>query len=262
MPLSEPVWDASNLPSPHAAPDKARRVRAMFDAIAPTYERINTLFSAGRDAAWRRRAVKLAAVRPEDRVLDVACGTGDFSRAFARAGPVRVVGCDFAWGMLVRAADRSLRTENHGVGGGPWGGCVLRWCGADALHLPFADGAFTLVSCAFGVRNFQDLDAALRQMHRVLAPGGRVVILEFTRPGNRLFRFFYELYAARLMPKAASWIAHDRCGAYRYLPRSVVSFVSAGQMCARLRAAGFVDVAARPQTFGVVTTYLARRGRS
>lgn len=237
-----PAWTPDLLIAPHEAPEKATRVRGMFNAIAPTYERINTLFSAGRDAAWRRKAVELARVTHEDEVLDIACGTGDFARAFLAARPRRVVGADFAHAMLHLAVMRSPD---------------IGWCEADALQLPFADASFSIVSCAFGVRNFADLDAGLREMSRVLRPGGRAVILEFTRPRNRLFRFAYEAYCHRVMPPAAAWISGDRTGAYRYLPRSVVSFLDAAQMEDRLRRAGFAAVRAVPRTFGVVTIYVS-----
>jgi demethylmenaquinone methyltransferase/2-methoxy-6-polyprenyl-1,4-benzoquinol methylase len=245
MPAERTAWNAELLESPHEVPDKAGRVRRMFDAIAPRYELINTLFSAGRDAAWRRRAVALARVGPEDDVLDVACGTGDFARAFARACPRSVVGCDFAHEMLLRATGRM-----NGVS---------RFCEGDGLRLPFQDGAFSIVCCAFGVRNFQDLSAGLEEMHRVLRPGGRCVILEFTRPGNPLVRRMYEWYSGRLMPGLASVISGDRTGAYRYLPRSIVSFPDADQSRAELRRAGFDRIDVQRMTFGVVTTYVAWR---
>ena len=239
------VWDARRLSSPHTQPDKADRIRAMFDAIAPTYERVNTLFSGGRDVYWRRRAVELARVNKDDVALDIACGTGDQARALAQSGARLVVGCDFAHRMLLRAArHRSAPTL-----------C----CRADALRLPFADGSVTLTTCSFGVRNFQDLDAGFREMHRVLAPGGRALILEFTRPANRLLRPVYEFYASRVMPVLAAGISRDRVGAYRYLPRSVVSFFSAGEMCARLVGAGFREARATRLTFGVVTVYVAHK---
>jgi demethylmenaquinone methyltransferase/2-methoxy-6-polyprenyl-1,4-benzoquinol methylase len=249
-----PAWTPELLQSPHEAADKAPRVRRMFNAIAPRYELVNTLFSAGRDAYWRRRAVELAEVRADDDVLDIATGTGDLARAFAKAGPRRVVGCDFAHEMLLRAAGFSPRgvyahTEARCSG----------WIEADALGLPFADGSFSIASCAFGVRNFADLDSGLAEMFRVLRPGGRAVILEFTRPTNALVRCLYELYSNRLMPIAASWVSGDRSGAYRYLPRSVVSFLSADQMCAKLHAAGFVPATATPLSLGVVTVYVATR---
>ncbi len=217
----------------------------MFNAIAPTYERVNTLFSLGRDAYWRRRAVELAGVGPDDVVLDVACGTGDFARALLVPGSRMVSGCDFAHDMLALATGRE-----------PGG---IHFVEADALNLPFSDGSMTVASCAFGIRNFQDLDAGLGEMHRVLAPGGRAVILEFTRPASRLFRFAYELYAGRIMPFLAGLVSRDRSGAYRYLPRSVVSFPDATQMCDRLAGVGFADVQATPLTLGVVTVYVARK---
>lgn len=241
----QPVWDEALLSQPHAVQDKSARVRAMFNAIAPRYERINRWFSFGRDAAWRKAAIDLAGVGPEDRVLDVACGTGDLARAAASAGATRVVGCDFAHAMLLNAATRPAPR--------------LAWCEADALRLPFRDESFSIVTCAFGVRNFQDLDAGLREFRRVLVPGGRAVVLEFTRPANRWIRGVSELYSSRLMPRLATWAARDRSGAYRYLPRSVVSFAGAEEFCARLRAAGFAHAEAHPRTFGVVTLYLAKR---
>lgn len=245
MPSNGSAWTPEALAAPHEARDKAGRVRRMFGAIAPRYELINSLFSAGRDAYWRRRAVQLAEVRPDDEVLDIACGTGDFARAFSKAGPRAVVGCDFAHEMLARAAGRE---DVH-----------LRWCEADALRLPFPQGSFSIASCAFGVRNFHDLDVALGEMLRVLRPGGRAVILEFTRPGHAVFRRLFEFYSTRLMPAAASLISGDRSGAYRYLPRSVVSFLDAEQMCNRLVGAGFCRPIATPLTGGIVTVYIAAR---
>ena len=245
MEEDRPVWDSKQLQQPHLTPDKAQRVRVMFNAIARRYEFINTLFSLGIDARWRRRAVRECAVRPDDHVLDIACGTGDFARAFARAGAGRVVGCDFAHEMLLHARRRPCAGAD--------------WCEADALHLPFDAGSFTITSCAFGVRNFADLEAGLREMHRVLAPRGRAVILEFNRPANRLVRAGYELYSNHLMPRAAALVSRDRTGAYRYLPRSVVSFLAPAQMGAALERVGFDPARALPLTFGVVTVYLARR---
>src|SRR5262245_34885197 len=129
------VWDDEALRHPHEQADKAGRVRRMFNAIAPTYERVNTLSSFGRDQAWRRCAVALAELRPTDRVLDIACGTGDLSRAFANAGAAEVVGADFAGDMVALAAARPMART--------------RWCQSDALALPFRAESFDVVSCAF-----------------------------------------------------------------------------------------------------------------
>lgn len=237
------IWDETRLADPHAQPDKARRVQHMFDGIAPTYERVNRVLSAGRDAYWRRRAVQLANIQPTDEVLDVACGTGDLARAFAAARPARVVGSDFSAGMLALAANRPAPIE---------------WCRADALGLPFPDRSFDVISCAFGVRNFQDLDAGLREMRRILRPGGRACILEFTMPKSRLLGRLYLFYFRRILPRVAALISRDRSGAYDYLPQSVSTFLDAPSMARSLRAAGFADVEFTQLTLGVATVYIGR----
>jgi demethylmenaquinone methyltransferase/2-methoxy-6-polyprenyl-1,4-benzoquinol methylase len=242
---SRPLWNDELLRSPHQVADKDVRVRSMFNHIAQRYERTNTICSGGRDATWRKAAVDRAEVAFDDDVLDVACGTGDLTRALAARRPRSITGCDFAHQMLTRAVASS--------------GPLRRWVEADALRLPFADRTFSLVTCAFGVRNFVDLNAGLREFRRVLKPFGRVVILEFARPRSRLFRFVYETYAGRVMPWAATWISGDRSGAYRYLPRSVVSFPDAEQMRGHLARAGFEVCTATPRTFGAVIIYGGRK---
>lgn len=242
------LWDDDRLVRPHEQADKSQRVRRMFDAIAPTYEVVNRLFSAGRDRAWRQESVALVRPTSQDRVLDIACGTGDFARAFGSspAGSPLIVGCDFAPRMLSRAASRS--------------GPDISWVQANALALPFESASFSITGCAFGVRNFQNLDTGLGEMFRVLRPGGRAVILEFSMPGHRLWRRVYGLYACRIMPLGAALVSRDRTGAYRYLPRSVVSFSTKAEMCDRLKLAGFEKVTATPMTFGIVTVYVAAKG--
>ncbi len=242
---SPTTWDRQRLADPHGQPDKARRVRSMFDAIAPTYELINRLASAGLDARWRREMVRRAEVRPDEVLLDVACGTGDVCRAFAVAqpAPARIVGGDFAMQMLRRARPRS----DPRIG----------WCQADALALPFAPESFSLLTCAFGVRNFQNFDTGLREMHRVLRPRGRVILLEFGLPSAPVLRSIYGLYFTWLMPLAASVLARDRLGAYRYLPRSVLSFHDRAGIVSGLRQAGFAQVEVFPLSLGVVSIFRA-----
>lgn len=242
------VWDASRLADPHAQPDKAVRVRRMFDAIAPTYELVNRVASGSRDAFWRREMVRLAEVRQEDILLDVACGTGDVVRAFAAAWPRprRVIGLDFSAAMLARAAARPVTD-----------GAFIQ---ADALHLPLATASVSIVTCAFGIRNFNDLHAGLAEMARVLKPRGRAVVLEFCVPRRRLFRGLYLFYVNRIMPWLATWISRDRTGAYRYLPRSVISFADSDEVAASFRSAGFAEVAVYPLTWGIVAIYVAVRG--
>lgn len=278
MPTSESAWPAERLGAVHDTADKASRIRRMFNGIAPRYELINSLFSVGRDAVWRQKAVELAVTDRHDDVLDLACGTGNFARAFVRAGAKSVVGCDFSHEMLKRAVGAGSRGDRPGTGkrsdyqaqlargniAESAGEQICRsrplhWCEADALRLPFRSDRFSITSCAFGVRNFADLDLGLTEMFRVLRPGGRAVILEFTRPGNRVARSLYELYASRFMPLAATLISGDRSGAYRYLPRSVVSFPDAEQMCTRLKRAGFGCTTATPLTMGIVTVFVATR---
>ncbi len=240
---SKKVWTDDRLSDPHGQPDKAARVQAMFDAIAPTYERVNTIMSAGRDRYWRRRAVQLAQTGPDDRVLDIACGTGNFARAFHAARPQAVVGCDFAANMLALARRNGEKQ--------------IDWCRCDALDLPFEDATFTITSCAFGVRNFQDLPLGLREMHRVLRPGGRAVILEFSMPRAGPLGRLYLLYFRRVLPRVATIISGDSSGAYRYLPQSVTSFADAAAMSASLHEAGFGRVEHWTLTIGIVTVFVA-----
>jgi demethylmenaquinone methyltransferase/2-methoxy-6-polyprenyl-1,4-benzoquinol methylase len=234
-----PAWDSARLADPHRQPDKSDRVRAMFDAIAPTYELVNRVASAGFDARWRREMVRRAGVRPDD-------GTGDVCRAFASAAvrPRHIVGVDFSGGMLARARGRT-------------GGRRVTFCQGDALALPFADGSFTLATCAFGVRNFQELGAGLSEMRRVLRRGGRAVILEFGMPTAPVLQGLYRAYFTHVMPLAARAIARDGTGAYRYLPRSVVSFCDREGIVRCLNSAGFAQVDVTCLTLGIVTLYCA-----
>jgi len=238
------LWDDTRLADPHAQPDKARRVQRMFDGIAPTYERVNRLMSAGRDRAWRRRAVAMSRVSATDCVLDVACGTGDLTRAFLAANPARVVGSDFSAGMLREAARQPGSAD---------------YCRADALSLPFADGSFDVAGCAFGVRNFQQLDDGLREFYRVLRSGGRICILEFTMPRSRWMGRLYLFYFRRVLPRVATWISRDRTGAYDYLPQSVSTFTDGPGMTAALRDVGFQRIESASLTAGVAAVYIGTK---
>lgn len=241
-----PSWDATTLRDPHAQPDKAARVEAMFDAIARTYERVNTITSFGRDAAWRRRAVAAAEVRAGDVVLDLCCGTGDMVRAFARKtpAPARVIGVDFSAEMLAAGDFTGLPV-------------AVETIRADALNLPLPDAAANVISCVFGVRNFSDVQRGLDEMYRVARPGARVVILEFATPQFAPLRWGYQVYCERVLPRLAQWISRERVGAYRYLARSIRTFEPVRLMRRRLEDAGFVSVTARRMNFGGVVLYRA-----
>jgi len=244
---AETIWDTARLADPHGQRDKRRRVRAMFEAIAPTYERVNRWASAGRDAHWRREMVRLADVHPGDVLLDVACGTGDVVRSFLK-GPDRPrywVGIDLATNML-----RHARAPAGGRG---------VFVQADALHLPVADEQVTIVTCAFGLRNFAHLQTGLREMYRVLRDGGRAILLEFSLPRHAALRAGYLFYFRRLLPHLATWLSGDATGAYRYLPESVLSFYDAQAIRSALLAAGFDGVSAHRKSCGIVTIHVARK---
>jgi demethylmenaquinone methyltransferase / 2-methoxy-6-polyprenyl-1,4-benzoquinol methylase len=202
------------------APDA---VRTMFDRIAPVYDAMNRVMSAGLDVRWRRLAAA-AAVRPGDRVLDAACGTGDLAVADAEAGAREVVGVDFAPRMLERARRKSPQIE---------------WVEADLLALPFPDGSFDAATIGFGVRNVPELERGLRELRRVLRPGGRLAVLEITRPRGVLKPFF-TVWFDRLVPLLGR--ALPTGSAYSYLPASVRRFPPAEELSAVLSRAGFDDV--------------------
>lgn len=238
------AWDAETLHAPHAQPDKAARVEAMFDAIAPTYERVNRVVTLGQDAVWRRQTVAAANVGAGDVVLDICCGTGDMMRAFAHARPEprMIIGVDFAARMLACAQ----------LDGTPVPVQLVR---GDAVRLPLADETVDVISCAFGVRNFGDLQAGLNEMFRVARPGGRVVLLEFATPESALLRWVYHAYCDVILPRLGAWISRDRTGAYRYLPRSIRTFETTRTMIGRLETAGFSNIELRRMNFGGVVLY-------
>jgi len=240
-----PLWTRSTLEDPHAVRDKPRRVREMFAAIARCYDLNNRVHSLWRDEAWRRAAVRAAGVRSGDEVLDLACGTGDLTHAFARRSrAARIVGVDFTQEML-DLAEHKRSTLHPGLAS------RVSYINADAMALPFDDASFDVVSIAFGIRNVLDPEAALREMHRVLRPGGRLVILEFDRPRLAPVRWFNTLYSATIMPRTATWIARDRSGAYRYLPKSIETFMTSGQLRRAAEGSGFEHAGARSLSLGI-----------
>lgn len=247
-----PAWSTPELArDPHAHAEKAEKVRRMFAAIARSYDLNNRLHSFGRDQAWRRAAVRLAGVGPCDRVLDCACGTGDLTRAFADAGVAYVTGLDFTAEMLDIARTKRLTPRDAHPNDPP----RIEYVQGDAMELPFADGSFEVVSIAFGIRNVTDPARALREFRRVLRPGGRLVVLEFSRPRFAPIAWANDLYCNVIMPRTATFISGDRSGAYKYLPRSVKTFMSREEMVRSMAAAGFANVSATPLTFGVCVCY-------
>lgn len=264
---NDPAWSEDQLHNPHVVADKAARVKRMFAAIAPSYDLNNRLHSLWQDQRWRKRTVQLATLQPEDVVVDVACGTGDLSLAFAgelmrqRQGPLKcgqVVGIDFTYEMLPFARDkaaamRPLSTDQQGAS--PQDVQAMQFIAGDAQRLPLPDQCCDVVSIAFGIRNVADPAAAVREFYRILRPGGRLMILEFSLPANPLLRSAYNFYFRHILPRTASLIARDRSGAYRYLPQSVNSFLGREQMLDLMREAGYGDLQATALTFGVAVCY-------
>lgn len=246
-----PAWSDTELQAnPHAHADKPTKVRSMFAAIAKSYDLNNRLHSLWQDQAWRRFAVRKSDLKPTDRVLDVACGTGDLTEAFARAGAAEVVGLDFTAEMLEIAR---LKAPKHL---GPAASRVVYQQG-DAQHLPFPDASFDVVSIAFGIRNVQEPMRALREFRRVLRPGGRLVVLEFAEPSLAPVRWFNNLYCRRIMPVTATWISGDKSGAYRYLPKSVATFTPEAQFLRNMAEAGLFDARAWHLSLGICNCYRA-----
>ena len=255
----EAAWDERLLADPHAVADKRRRVRQMFAAIAPSYDLNNRLHSLGVDQLWRRKAVKLSRIDWKETVVDVACGTGDLTYAFLqkmqRAHPdwtrwpdelnEQVIGVDFTFEMLpIARQKRGVNAFEQPL-----------FINGDAQALPLADASADVVSIAFGIRNVQDPAAALAEFRRVLRPGGRVIVLEFSLPTNPLLRGLYNAYFRHVLPRTATLVSGDKTGAYKYLPESVNTFIGREQMTAMMRAAGFDDVEQFPMTFGVCVCY-------
>ena len=219
-------------------PDKAAMVRTMFDAIAPRYDLVNRVMTFGLDNRWRRRTVRALGLPAGSVVLDVACGTGDLSRIAAHQG-MRVVGLDLSFGML-RAA--------------PAGPVLVE---ADALRLPIADGGADGLTCGFALRNVTDLAAALREMARVLRPGGRLALLEVDEPTGPLMRLGHRIWFERAVPLIGAALSDAE--AYRYLPRSVAYLPPPGRLRAMVREAGFATVGRQPLGGGVAQLLTATR---
>lgn len=243
-----PAWTARELTDPHSRDDKPERVRRMFAAIARRYDLNNRVHSLWLDQTWRRFAVRQAGVTPTDRALDVACGTGDLTHALARAGAKEVVGLDFTQEMLDYAAIKQARLA-------PTLRDRVRYLQGDAQHLPFDDASFDIVTIAFGIRNVADPSLAMREFRRVLRPKGRLVILEFGSPRLAPVRWFNDLYCKRIMPITATLISGDRSGAYKYLPKSVETFMSQEQMQSLMQRSGFSEVSHASLSLGICWCY-------
>ncbi|HUG91848.1 MAG TPA: bifunctional demethylmenaquinone methyltransferase/2-methoxy-6-polyprenyl-1,4-benzoquinol methylase UbiE [Planctomycetaceae bacterium] len=235
-----------------------KRIREMFGEISPRYDFLNHFLSGGTDIYWRWRTVRAVPPAGEAPILDVCTGTGDLALAYWKKARrrVSVVGTDFTPQMLVLAGQKHARRNRGAAAGAP-----VVFLGADTQRLPFADGTFQIVSVAFGLRNVSDTDRGLREMVRVCRPGGRVAVLEFSMPGNRLIRAGYRFYFRHVLPRIGQWLARNRQSAYNYLPESVEHFPQGAALAARMEQAGLAAITWTPLTFGVATLYVGAKAR-
>jgi demethylmenaquinone methyltransferase/2-methoxy-6-polyprenyl-1,4-benzoquinol methylase len=231
---------------------KGRAIRQMFDEIAPRYDLLNRLLSFGVDRRWRRVAVRQLAIPPQGRVLDVATGTGDVALEIARqtAPSVRIVGADFTQGMLVRGLEKVVAS--------PWRGRI-ELVNAPCEALPHPDGTFDGATIAFGIRNVVDRERGLREMTRVLKPGGRVVVLEFATPRSWLFRAVYLFYFHQLLPRLGGLLS--RRSAYQYLPESVQEFPDRQTFLGMMGEAGLSALRYIDLTGGIAVIYVGEKPR-
>ena len=215
-------------------------VARMFDAVGKNYDLTNTVLSFGQDALWRKRTRRRLDLAPGDVVLDLAAGTGVSTEQLAESG-AWCVACDFSQGMLAAGRDRNLPMV----------------CG-DGMQLPFPDNTFDRVTIAFGIGNFENREKGLREMLRVLKPGGRLVILELSRPENKIIRWFYDLYFLHILPKIGGKVSGDKA-AYAYLPTSVAAFPGKMAFLATMRKAGFRAVTHKAFTLGICRMYTGEK---
>ncbi|MCR2826307.1 demethylmenaquinone methyltransferase [Microbacterium sp. zg.Y909] len=221
------------------------RVSGMFDEVAPAYDRTNTVLSLGNDRLWRVATTRAVAPRPGQRILDLAAGTGASSVALAASG-AEVVAADFSPGMIAEGRRRHGSAPN------------LSFVEADATALPFEDDAFDAVTISFGLRNVNDPKKALAEMLRVTAPGGRLVICEFSHPRSPAFAGLYRFYNDRVLPVVARAVSSN-AAAYDYLNESIRDWPDQPTLSAWMREAGWADVAYRDLTFGIVALHRARK---
>jgi demethylmenaquinone methyltransferase/2-methoxy-6-polyprenyl-1,4-benzoquinol methylase len=238
--------------SPARIDKSEARVRRMFGEIAGRYDLLNHLLSLNIDRYWRWRTVGAVPPEGDSPILDLCTGTGDLALAYGRAASARppIVGADFCHEMLAHARRKGARSAAAER---------LTFVEADAQRLPFPDDHFQIVCVAFGLRNVTDTDRGLREMARVCQPGGRVAVLEFSRPRWEPFRTIYGWYFRQVLPRIGQWLARNRSEAYHYLPASVGEFPDGQALADRMRAAGLRDVTFRPLTLGVATLYVGHK---
>ena len=228
-----------------------QRIRQMFGAIAGWYDFLNHFLSLGIDIWWRKKTVELVPPQGTAPILDVCTGTGDLAIAYWHAAGHKapVTGADFTPEMLVRARQKGAKARPDETS------APLSFVEADTMQLPLPTDTYQLVSVAFGIRNVSDYKAGIREMVRVCQPGGRVAILEFSRPTNSILGKLYLFYFRQVLPKLGQWFSKSEQSAYNYLPASVLQFPSGEEFAQDMTDCGLSDVTCHPMTFGICTLY-------
>lgn len=240
--------------APAAVDKREERIRSMFAAIAPWYDTLNHLLSLNIDRSWRRRTTRLVPPIGNAPILDLCTGSGDLALAYDRAaaGKVPIVGADFCRELLARAVAKARKAGAADR---------INFVEADAQHLPFASDSFQITCVAFGLRNVTNMDLGLREMVRVTKPGGRVAVLEFSRPRHWLIRRPYLFFFRRVLPLIGNLLSRSPDSAYRYLPESVMQFPDYEVLAARMESHGLRDVKFHPFTGGIATLYVGVKAR-
>lgn len=224
---------------------KKEEVAQMFDQISGRYDLLNRILSLGIDRSWRKKAIRILAKHEPKQILDVATGTGDFAIASSIVKPEQISGIDISEGMLEigrKKIDRLDLSE------------TIQLISGDSESIPFDDNKFDAATVAFGVRNFEHLDKGLSEIQRVLRPGGMIIVLEFSKPSNRLIKTIYWFYFTKVLPVIGRLISRDH-RAYSYLPESVRAFPSGSEFLRQLSSAGFKQCSQKELTFGVASIY-------
>jgi demethylmenaquinone methyltransferase / 2-methoxy-6-polyprenyl-1,4-benzoquinol methylase len=225
--------------------NKKNRVKRIFDSISGHYDFLNHILSAGVDIYWRKKAIKLSSMIPESKLLDIACGTGDFAITAREYGIKNIFGADLSLNML------SLFRKKAQWANGNLSECV-------AEYLPFKNESFTNITVAFGVRNFYNIPIAFRSFHRILSKNGKATVLEFRLPSNILIRNFYLFYFNRILPFIGRLISKDK-EAYTYLPESVGEFDKKVDLVSIFKQCGFTKVERHSLTFGLAQVVIAQK---
>ena len=235
------------VPYQHLTSEKKEQVRTMFNNIAPRYDLLNNVLSAGIDKIWRKNAIAELQKNQPKKILDVATGTADFAIAALQINPESIVGIDISANMLQFGQEKINRLNLQNK---------IELKEADSENLPFAENSFDACTVAFGVRNFGNLQKGLTEINRVLDKGGILIVLEFSQPTNKIFAAFYSFYFKNILPMIGKLIAKD-FSAYKYLYESVQEFPFGKAFEAELTKAGFSSTTAIPQTMGICTIYKA-----